>query len=154
MPLLGYFFWVGACLLGLLFVTDSYVPKKPDATTVEHTYNIPIKSAAPSGQQAVTFSGETRVFGTPQPMTVVDFAAAATSSKSAVPAQAHAELTVTAPAAQQTKPARQKVAKRKINRSREVDFARIPDGWRRDEPRDSWRRDGSMGLAFANPFFR
>jgi hypothetical protein len=154
MPILGYFVWVGACLLGLLFFADSYVPKLPETATVQYVYNIPIKSAALPGQQAVTFSGETRDFGSPPPMTVIDFAALAASSKPAAPAQAHAELTVTAPVAQKLKPPRQRAAKRKINRAHDFDVARIPDGWRRDDARDGWRRDGSMGLAFANPFFR
>jgi hypothetical protein len=157
MPILGYFVWVGACLLGLLFFADSYVPKLPEATTVQHTYNIPIKSATPPGQQAVTFSGETRDFGAPPPMTVVDFASPPNASKTAAtaPTHAHAELTAAPPSpSAQSKPVRQKVAKRKINRSRELDVARLPDGWRRDDMRDGWRRDGSMGLAFANPFFR
>ena len=50
-------------------------------------------------------------------------------------------------AEQNAKPARQKVAKRKIKRQRvpvDHDVARLPDAWRRDQP---------MGLAFARPFF-
>jgi hypothetical protein len=164
MPILGYFIWVGASLLGLLFVADAYVPKVPETVTVQHTYNIPIRAAAPEGLQAITFSGETRDFGTPPPMTVVDFASKAivpgsaahaqTQAHAAAHAQTQAEVTLASPTAQKSKPVRQKVAKRKINRTRDVDFARIPDDWRRDDVRSGWRRDGSMGLAFANPFFR
>jgi hypothetical protein len=144
MPVLRYFMWVGGSLLALLLMADFYLPKQPQRTDAPHSYNIPIAAAAPPDSQAITFSGETRNFGAPPPLTVVDFAARTNDAKqAATPAmQAHAQMT----AEQSAKPARQKVAKRKIKRQRvpvDHDVARLPDAWQRDQP---------MGLAFARPF--
>jgi hypothetical protein len=76
MPILGYCLYVGSALLALLFVTDFYIPKQAPRDETPHTYNIPIAAAlVPS--QSITFSGQTRDFGAPPPMTVVDFAAKA-----------------------------------------------------------------------------
>jgi hypothetical protein len=73
--------------------------------------------------------------------------------------QANAQMSGTS-AAQKTKAARQKVAKRKIRRQRDTidrDVARLPDGWQQEQPmwqrnRPMWQRDQSFGLAFARPF--
>jgi hypothetical protein len=146
MPVLRYIMWVGGSLLALLLVVDFYLPKQPQRAEAHRSYNIPIAAPAPADTQAITFSGETHNFGTPPPMTVVDFAArpnGATQAANHPATQAHAQMTE-----QRAKPARQKVkvAKRKIKRQRDPidhDIARLPDPWQRDQP---------MGLAFARPF--
>ncbi len=147
MPVLKYFLWVGGSLLALMLVANLYLPKQPQRTETHHTYNIPISAPVSGDSQAITFSGPTRNFGPPPPMTVVDFAARpndATQTVTHSAMQARAEMTE-----QSAKPARQKVkvAKRKIKRQRapvDHDVARLPDTWHRDQP---------MGLAFARPFF-
>lgn len=151
MPVLRYLLWVGGALLALLFVADSNLPRQPPQAWTPHAYKIPIAASVRPGPQPVTFSGETRNFGSPPPMIVVDFSArpdAATQSPTHQAIQARAEMTGTLSSAEQSaKPARQKVAKRKVNRHRELadrDPARLPDGWRQEE---------HTGLAFARPFF-
>jgi hypothetical protein len=160
MPIWKYLLWVGGGLLALLFVADVYLPKQPAQATAEHVYNIPIASTAPRGPPALTFSGETRHFGPPPPMTVVDFSAhpnAAEQTQDAQAMLARAETAATPSATQSARPARPKVAKRKVNRQREFarrDPAHLPDGWGQDRWRqDGWRQDGPTGLAFAKPTF-
>jgi hypothetical protein len=147
MPVWKYFVWVGGVLLALLFVADFYIPKQPEQASTQHTYNIPIASSARPGPEAITFSGETRNFGAPPPMTVVDFSAqpiAASRSPGPQALQAHAELTVAPSATQSPTPARQKTAKRKRQREpADHDPASFPDAW----------RNGPTGLAFAKPPF-
>lgn len=149
MPILKYFMWVGGSLLALLFAADFYIPAQPQRTETPHTYNIQITSPARSGPSALTFSGETRNFGAPPPMTIVDFAAQANAETPTPDHQtlhARAEVTDTPTTVQSPKPARQKVAKRKSNRYREpadYDPGHIPEGW----------RNSPTGFAFANPRF-
>lgn len=141
MPVWKYCLWVGGGLLALLFVVDFYVPKQPPRTEAHRSYSIPI-AATPAVSKAVTFSGETRDFGSPPPMVVVDFAAQAYRATQAQTTQAYAQMSSAAAAAQRdVKPAHQKVAKRKINRQR--DLAHLPD---------EWRRDRYNAMAFARPF--
>jgi hypothetical protein len=147
MPILGYFLYVGGTLLALLFVIDFYVPRQPAREEIPHTYNIPIAAAQAPGQP-ITFSGETRHFGTPPPMTIVDLAAKAPQSAEPAPegsqktAQALAQM---APSAQHaTKPVRKKIARRKINPNPDNSFAQIPEEWR--------HRYTHTGMAFARPF--
>jgi hypothetical protein len=142
MPILGYCLYVGGTLLALLFVADFYIPKQAPREETPHTYNIPI-AAALIPTQAITFSGQTRDFGAPPPMTVVDFAAKAQAGASPAPtARTFAQMT---PAAQRAaKPAPKKVARRKINPSPENSFAHIPEEWR--------SRYTYTGMAFARPF--
>ena len=142
MPILGYCLYVGGTLLALLFVADFYVPKQAPRDETPHAYNIPIAAAlVPS--QSITFSGQTRDFGTPPPMTVVDFAAKALAAEPAArSSQALAQVT---PAAhRETKPVRKKVARRKVNPPPENSFAQIPEEWR--------SRYTYSGMAFARPF--
>jgi hypothetical protein len=142
MPILGYCLYVGSTLLALLFVADFYIPKQAPREEVPHAYNIPI-AAALVPAESITFSGQTRDFGAPPPMTVVDFAAKAQAGTSPSRAsQAFAEVTPTAQ--RQVKPARKKVARRKINPSPENSFAHIPEEWR--------SRYNYTGMAFARPF--
>jgi hypothetical protein len=149
MPVLKYFLWVGGGLLALLLFADLYLPKPPPRTEVHHqTYHIPITSTVRVGTEPIVFSGQTRSFGPPPPMTVVDFAARPNKTQDHVK-QANAAMTGKSEAAEQrAKPEpRKKVAKRKIRRQQapdDRDFAHVPDGWRRDQP---------TGLAFARPFF-
>jgi hypothetical protein len=150
MPILKYFLWVGGGLLALLFAADLYVPKHAMRAEVPHTYHIAIASPVRPGVEALTFSGETRDFGRPPAMTVVDFSTqpdAASQAATERTLQARAEVSAVSTSAQQdAKPARQKVAKRKVKRYREPDardVAYVPDGWRREQP---------FGLAFARPF--
>lgn len=142
MPILGYCLYVGGTLLALLFVTDFYIPKQVPRDETPHTYNIPIAASVVPGQ-SITFSGATRDFGTPPPMTVVDFAAKAQTSGSAL--RASQVLAQVAPAAQRgTKPVRKKIARRKVGPSPENSFAQIPEEWR--------SRYTHTGMAFARPF--
>jgi hypothetical protein len=149
MPVLKYFLWVGGSLLALLLAADFYLPKQPQRTETHHSYNIPIAAPARPDSQAVTFSGPTRNFGQPPPMTVVDFAArpnGATPPANDTATHARAQMTGAPAAEQRANPVRQKVAKRKIKRQRaptDHDVARLPDAWHRDQP---------MGFAFARPF--
>ena len=82
MPILGYCLYIGGTLLALLFVADLYIPKQAVREEVPHTYHIPITAAHTPGQP-ITFSGQTRDFGAPPPMTVVDLAANAPTAGSA-----------------------------------------------------------------------
>lgn len=147
MPVLGYCVSVGSALIMLLFVTDFYLPKQPLREEAHHNYNIQI-AAAMVGREVVTFSGETRNFGPPPPMTVRDLAVEPPAPEQprqpggAQTAQAHAQTTVAAK--RDTKPARKRVARRKPNPSYENRFANIPDQWQR--PRFY------SGMAFARPF--
>jgi hypothetical protein len=142
MPILGYCLYVGSALLALLFVTDFYIPKQAPREEVPHAYNIPIAAALVSAQ-TITFSGQTRDFGAPPPMTVVDFAAKAQAASS--PAQASRAFAQATPTAQrETKPVRKKVARRKINPSPENSFAHVPEEWR--------SRYNYTGMAYARPF--
>lgn len=150
MPILSYFLWAGGALLGLLFVADWYLPEHPSRAEVHYTYHIPIASSVRAGPQPITFSGETRHFGPPPPMTVVDYSARPVGAQTAaLPAmQANAEMaTPSSSASQHAEPARQKVAKRKIHRRRVVtdhDAGILPGGWRPEAP---------PGMAFARPLF-
>lgn len=136
MPVWKYFLWVGGGLVALLFVADFYVPKEPPRTEAQHAYSIPI-AAAQAGSQAITFSGETLDFGSPPPMVVVDFA-----SKAHQATQAYAQMSSASASAQKdVKPVRQKVAKRKIDKPR--DLAPVPD---------EWSRDRYTGVTFARRF--
>ena len=69
MPILGYCLYVGGTLIALLFVADLYIPKQAVREEVPHAYHIPI-TAAHTPAQPITFSGQTRDFGAPPPMTV------------------------------------------------------------------------------------
>jgi hypothetical protein len=124
MPILGYCLYVGSTLLALLFVADFYIPKQAPRDETPHTYNIPIAAAlVPS--QSITFSGQTRDFGTPPPMTVVDFAAKAQAAGPAArSSQVLAQVTPSAHG--------------------ENSFAQIPEEWR--------SRYTYSGMAFARPF--
>lgn len=144
MPVLGYLLYVGGSLLALLFVVDIYVPRQAAREEVPHTYNIPI-TAAPTTSAPIVFSGETRDFGRPPPMTVVDLAdhpqrAAAEPAK---PAQAESQAQVTVAAKHDAKPVRRKVARRRTLPP-ENSYAQIPDEWR--------SRYTNTGMAFARPF--
>lgn len=142
MPILGYCLYVGGALLALLFVADSYIPKQAVREDVPHTYHIPI-AAASMPSQPITFSGQTRDFGAPPPMTVVDLAAKAPTAE--VQGRATRALAQIAPAAQrEAKPVRKKIARRKINP--ENSFAQIPDEWHH-----RYTYNGT-GMAFARPF--
>lgn len=142
MPVLGYCLWVGSVLLALMFAADVYLPEQPPREA-HLTYRIPIASK-PNKSPSLTFSGETRNFGPPPPMSVVDLAAQSSQPKPTdVRTQAHAQLTDAPPSANsKAKPARKKVAKRRINR--QDDFARMPE---------AWRQDRNVGFAYARPFF-
>lgn len=151
MPVLKYFVCVGGGLLALLFLADLYIPKQPARARVHYTYHIPITSSAHAKLGPITFSGETRSFGPPPPMTVVDFAARpdrATQASARKATQANDEAATSLSSAEQrAKPERKKVAKRKIQRRRAIadrDVAHLPRGWHREHP---------TGLAFARPFF-
>lgn len=143
MPVLGYILWIGGGLLALLFVADLQLPRQPQRAETPHTYNIPIESQAGSDLKAVTFSGETRNFGPPPPMTVVDFAAR-TPPPSRTESWSEAQAQI-GDKPQAAKPVRKKVAKRKVRKLN--DFANLPDEWRRD------RYAGDTGMSFARPFF-
>lgn len=147
MPVLGYILWVGGGLLALLFVADLQIPRQPPRTEVPHSYNIHIESNDRDGPKAIAFSGETRSFGPPPAMTVVDFAARKPApSQSEGWTEAHAQSGDKPPETKAAaKPVRKKVAKRKVGKLN--DFARVPDEWRRD------RYTGDMGMSFARPFF-
>jgi len=144
MPILGYLLYVGATLLALLFVVDVYVPKQPIREEVRHTYHIPI-AAAPTATAPIVFSGETRDFGRPPPMTVVDLAnhPPTTAQAAAQPALVQGQTQVTVAAKHDTKPVRRKVARRKMAPA-ENSYAQIPDEWR--------SRYTNTGMAFARPF--
>jgi hypothetical protein len=139
MPIRGYLLYVGSALIALLFVADLYVPRQAPRAEAPRAYNIPITAAqAPGGP--IIFSGATRDFGRPPPMTVVDLA----SPSKAAPEQAQAKAApaqaqVTVAARQEPKPARRKVARRKV--SPENSYAQIPDEW----------RHRYTGMAFARP---
>jgi hypothetical protein len=139
MPILGYCLYVGGTLLALLFVANLYIPKQAVREEVPHTYHIPI-TAAHSPSQPITFSGQTRDFGAPPPMTVVDLAAKAPTAE----AQGRASQALAQTAQREAKPVRKnkKVARRKVNP--ENSFAQVPDEWR--------HRYTHTGMAFARPF--
>jgi hypothetical protein len=140
MPILGYCLYVGGTLLALLFVADLYIPKQAVREEVPHTYHIPITAAYTPGQP-ITFSGQTRDFGAPPPMTVLDLAAKApTADTKGRASQVLAQMTPTAQ--REAKPVRKKVARRKV--PPENSFAQIPDEWR--------HRYTHTGMAFARPF--
>ena len=141
MPLLGYFLYVGGTLLALLFVADNFVPRQVVREETPHTYNIPI-TAAPTAAAPIVFSGETRDFGRPAPMTVVDLAGKAPQTTQATAAATPAQPQTRVAARQETKPARRKVARRKV--PVENSYAQIPDEWR--------NRYSYSGMAFARPF--
>ena len=136
MPILGYCLYIGGTLLALLFVADLYIPRQAVREEVPHTYHIPITAAHTPGEP-ITFSGQTRDFGAPPPMTVVDLAANAPKAE----AQGRASQTL-AQMAPKAKPVRKKVARRKVNP--ENSFAQIPDEWR--------HRYTHTGMAFVRPF--
>lgn len=140
MPILGYFLYIGGALLALLFVADAYVPKQVSRQEAPHTYNIPI-TAAHTASAAIVFSGETRDFGRPPPMTVVDFASQSTHTTQAATQPAPAQAQVTVAARQEAKPVRKKVARRKA--APENSYAQIPEEWR--------SRYVYTGMAFARP---
>lgn len=142
MPFLGYCLYVGGTLLALLFVADLYIPAQPAREEAPHTYNIAIASAQIPGQP-ITFSGETRDFGTRPPMAVADLTAK-TGQWAPTPPLAVAEATTKHAARPEAKPARKKVARRKVNPNPENSFAQIPDQWR--------HRFSHSGMAFAPPF--
>ena len=144
MPILGYLLYVGGTLLALLFVADIYVPKQAPREEVPHTYHIPI-AAVPTATAPIVFSGETRDFGRPPAMTVVDLAnhPPRTAQAPAQPAQAQGQAQVTVAAKHDAKPVRRKVARRKMAPA-ENSYAQIPDEWR--------SRYTNTGMAFARPF--
>jgi hypothetical protein len=140
MPILGYFLYIGGTLLALLFVADAYVPRQAPREEVPHAYNIPI-TAAHTATAPIVFSGETRDFGRPPPLAVVDFASQLPRTAQAAVQPAPAATQVTVAARQETRPARKKVARRK--RAPENSYAQIPDEWR--------SRYTYTGMAFARP---
>jgi hypothetical protein len=147
MPVLRYCLYVGGTLLALLFAADFYIPKQAVREEVPHTYHIPI-AAAFTPSQPITFSGQTRDFGAPPPMTVVDLAAKAPTAETR-DRSTQALKQALAPAAQrEAKPVRKKVARRKVAPP-ENSFAQIPDEWRH---RYAYPGTGMAGMAFARPF--
>jgi hypothetical protein len=142
MPILGYCLYVGGALLALLFVADLYIPKQAVREEVPHTYHIPI-AAAFNPNQPITFSGQTRDFGAPPPMTVVDLAAKAPAAETQGRQASYQQAQ--APTAREAKPVRKKVARRKVAPP-ENSFAQIPDEWRHRYPYQG------PGMAFARPF--
>jgi hypothetical protein len=140
MPILGYFLYIGGTLLALLFVADAYVPRQAPRAEVPHTYNISI-TAAPTAASPIVFSGETRDFGRPPPMTVVDFASHSPPAARAATQPTPPQPQVTVAARQESKPVRRKVARRKA--APENSYAQIPDEWR--------SRYTYTGMAFARP---
>jgi hypothetical protein len=149
MPVLRYCLYVGGTLLALLFVADFFIPKHAVREEVPHTYHIPI-AAAFNPNQPITFSGQTRDFGAPPPMTVVDLAAKAPAAETqGRTSQALKQQALNQQALNQQalapKPVRKKVARRKVAPP-ENSFAQIPDEWRH---RYSYP---GPGMAFARPF--
>jgi hypothetical protein len=148
MPILGYCLYVGGALLALLVVADFYIPKQAVREEVPHTYHIPI-AAAFNPNQPITFSGQTRDFGAPPPMTVVDLAAKApTAETQGRTTQALKQQALASAAQREAKPVRKKVARRKVAPA-ENSFAQIPDEWRH---RYAYPGTGMAGMAFARPF--
>jgi hypothetical protein len=146
MPILGYCLYVGGTLIVLLFVADLYIPKQAVREVVPYTYHIPITAAHTAGQP-ITFSGPTRDFGAPPPMTIVDLAAKAPTAEAK--RQTSLALAQLAPTAQRAgKPVRKKVARRKV--PPENRFAQMPDEWRHRYPQTGMYP--RMGMAFARPF--
>lgn len=148
MPILGYFLYVGGALVALLLAADFYIPQQAVREEAPHAYNIQI-TAAPSTNAPITFSGHTRDFGAPPPMTVVDLASKAqdapqSTQEQPLARQAHAQAISSA---QQPKPVRKKIARRKVSPPAENSYAQIPDEWRH-------RYGGTpayTGMAFARP---
>jgi hypothetical protein len=140
MPILGYFLYIGGTLLALLFVADAYVPRQAPREDAPHVYNIPI-TAAHIASAPIVFSGETRDFGRPPAMTVVDFASQSPRTTQAATQPAPVQAQVTVAARQEAKPVRKKVARRKV--APENSYAQIPDEWR--------SRYTYTGMAFARP---
>lgn len=162
MPLRGYLLYVSGALVALLLATNLYIPRQAQREEAPHAYNIQI-TAPPNPNRPVTFSGETRNFGEPPPMTVVDFAEKAQPhvAQAAAPARgasrkvvakaapartarAHPHATVTAQ--REARPARTRVARRRTGP--ENSYAQIPDEWRH---RYTVLGPG-MGMAYARPF--
>jgi len=140
MPILGYLLSVGSALVALLFVADFYVPRQMPRDEAPHNYKIAI-TGAPTAGAAITFSGTTRDFGPPPPMTIVDLA---TNPPKTAPDQAQAQATpsqaqMAVAARQEQKAVRRKVARRKV--SPENSYAQVPDEW----------RHRYTGMAFARP---
>lgn len=125
MPVLRYITWVGVALLAVLFLTDSYLPKASARAEKPQGYKIAIESRH-QGPEAVTFSGENRVF--PQQMM------AATASPTEPPAhirESFAKLddAATPSAAAIEKPAQpKKTVKRKV-RKPASDYAQNANGY-------------------------
>jgi hypothetical protein len=142
MPVLGYFLYVGGALLALLFVADAYVPRQALREDVPHTYNIAISAAQTAAAAPIVFSGETRDFGRPPPMTVVDSQSRSSQTAQTAAPSTPVQAQVTVAARQEAKPARKKVARRKV--APENSYAQIPDEWR--------SRYSYSGMAFARPF--
>jgi hypothetical protein len=142
MPILGYCLYVGGALVALLFVADFYIPKQAVREELPHTYHIPI-AAAFNPNQPITFSGQTRDFGAPPPMTVVDLAAKAPAAETQ--GRTPQALKTQQALASEAKPVRKKVARRKVAPP-ENSFAQIPDEWRHRYPYQG------PGMAFARPF--
>ena len=150
MPIRGYFLYVGGVLVALLLAADLYVPQQDVREEAPHAYNIQI-TAAPSTNAPITFSGETRDFGAPPPMTVVDLASKAHDAPQAAHEQSMAQQPAqqASASAQQPKPVRKKIARRKVSPPAENSYAQIPDEWRH---RYSYGGTPAYtGMAFARP---
>ena len=146
MPVLGYLLYVGGTLLALLFVADIYVPRQAPRDEVPHTYNIPL-TAAVTASAPIVFSGQTQDFGRPPQLTIVDLAShpqqpAEAPAQPAQTAQAKNQAQTTVAARSEARPARRKIARRKV--APENRYAQIPDEWR--------SRYTNAGMAFARPF--
>lgn len=64
MPVIKYFVWVGAALLIGLMISGNYLPQPQSRSENQLSYKIAIRSPH-RGPEAVSFSGETRIFDAP-----------------------------------------------------------------------------------------
>lgn len=64
MPIFSYFMWVGAGLLTLLFAAGSVLPQPETRVENPMSYRIAV-AAQTRGPEAVSFSGENRIFAQP-----------------------------------------------------------------------------------------
>jgi hypothetical protein len=85
MPVFGYFCWVGAVLLALLFAVDRQ-PPRPER--VAETFHPNIRIVSPAKQsEALVFSGPTIDYGVKPALEIVDLSARATDPISPALAQ-------------------------------------------------------------------
>src|SRR5262245_18713569 len=130
MPVYGYYCWVGAVLLELLFAVGIQPPRPEMAAEPFHP-NIRIKSQAmPS--EAIVFSGPTVDYGVKPALQVADLAARAEDPTP----QAHAQMRPEE--MPQAKP--QPVAKAMPQRTRKRYARRAPPARLADQPFEDWSR--------------